>query len=131
LDENGEQLRQGYEAFARGDVEAALEFFAEDIRWQGPSTDGLPDSGMFHGRAEVGWMLRQLLRAFGEELRIRPDEFVEDGRTVVVLGHLEATPEDADLHVPWAHIWRFEERRPAAHVMTLTDTALMRESLGN
>src|SRR3954454_14291204 len=53
LEENAELLRRGYAAFADGDLDAAMQFFADDIRWQGPRSNGLPDSGTFHGKDEV------------------------------------------------------------------------------
>ena len=128
MEEYKEGLRRGYEAFGQGDVEGAIELFSRDIRWQGPDAHGLPDSGTFHGKAEVSWMLKELRRTFGEDLRVTPDEFIVDGRTIVVIGHLEAKPGGVALRVPWVHIWRFEDRT-VAHVQALTDTALVRDAL--
>lgn len=128
MEEHADLLRQGYAAFAEGDMEAAMQFFADDIRWHGPRTGGLPDSGTFHGKDEVAWMFREIVRTFGEDLRVRPDEFVVDGRTIVVLGHMEAAPNGVPLKVPWVHVWKFEEGT-AARVLTLTDTALVRDAL--
>ena len=128
LEEHADQLRRGYAAFAEGDLAGAMEFFAEDIRWQGPRTNGLPDSGTFHGKDEVAWMFKQLVKTYGEDLRVVPDEFIQDGSTIVVLGHLEASPGGAHLKVPWVHVWRFEQES-AARVLTLTDTAMVRDAL--
>jgi uncharacterized protein len=129
LDENGDLLRQGYAAFADGDLDRAMEFFADDIRWDGPRTHGLPDSGTFHGKPEVAWMFKHLAEAYGEEMRVIPDEFVQEGATIVVLGHFEASPRGVWFEVPWVHVWRFDRDR-AAHVQTHTDTALVKEALG-
>jgi uncharacterized protein len=129
LHEHADLLRRGYAAFAEGDLETAMHFFAEDIRWQGPRSNGLPDSGTFHGKDEVAWMFKQLVRTYGEDLRVIPDEFVVDGRTIVVLGRLEAAPGGVHLKVPWVHVWKFEEGS-ATRVLTLTDTALVRDALG-
>jgi ketosteroid isomerase-like protein len=128
LEQNAEQLRRGYAAVAAGDMDTAMQFFADDIRWQGPRSNGLPDSGTFHGKAEVGWMLRQLVETYGEDMILSPDEFIQEGRTIVVLGHLEASPRGVPLKVPWVHVWRFE-KGSAARVLTLTDTALVRDAL--
>jgi ketosteroid isomerase-like protein len=129
LEENADLLRQGYAAFAEGDLDRAMQFFAEDIRWQGPRTNGLPDSGTFHGKDEVAWMFKELQRSFGDGLRVIPDEFIGDGRTIVVLGRLEAAPRGVPIKVPWVHVWRFDQGS-AARVLTLTDTALLRDALG-
>jgi ketosteroid isomerase-like protein len=128
LEENAERLRRGYAAFAEGDLETATEFFAEDIRWEGPRTNGLPDSGVFHGRDEVRWMFKHVAQTFGEETRVIPDEFVQDGATIVVLGHMDASPGGTPLQVPWVHVWRFEDDS-ATRVLTLTDTAMVRDAL--
>ena len=43
-------LKDGYEAFARGEIEAATQNFADDIRWEGPNTDRIPGSGTYQSR---------------------------------------------------------------------------------
>jgi ketosteroid isomerase-like protein len=129
MGEHADVLRRGYAAFAEGDLETAMQSFAEDIRWQGPRANGLPDSGVFHGKDEVAWMFKEIVRTYGDDLRIVPDEFIGDGGTIVVLGHMEAAPHGVHLKVPWVHVWRFEEGS-AARVLTFTDTALVRDALG-
>ena len=129
MEQNADLLRRGYAAFAEGDLQGAMQFFADDIRWQGPRAGGLPDSGSFHGKDEVAWMFKQLAQTFGEDMRVVPDEFIQDGDTIVVLGHLEASPGGMPLKVPWVHVWRFDGGS-AARVQTLTDTALVKEALG-
>ena len=57
---NADVLRRGYEAFGNGDLEGAMQDFADDIRWEGPNAEGLPDSGTFSGKDEVGEMFRQV-----------------------------------------------------------------------
>lgn len=130
MEQNADLLRRGYAAFAEGDLDGAMEFFADDIRWHGPRTNGLPDSGTFHGKAEVAWMFKHLAQTFGEGMRVIPDEFIQEGRTIVVLGHLEAEPMGKPLKVPWVHVWRFEDGS-IARVQTLTDTALVKEALAS
>src|SRR3954454_7319638 len=106
----------------------AMGFFADDIRWDGPRSNGLPDSGTFHGKDEVAWMFKQLAATYGPDLRVTPDEFIVDAHAIVVLGHMEAAPRGVPLKVPWVHVWHFEHGS-AARVLTLTDTALVRDAL--
>ena len=129
MEQNADLLRRGYAAFAEGDLDGGMQFFADDIRWEGPLAGGLPDSGSFHGRDEVAWMFKQLAQTFGEDMRVIPDEFIQDRTTIVVLGHLEASPGGTPLKVPWVHVWRFDGGS-TARVQTLTDTALVKEALG-
>ena len=128
MEENAHLLRRGYAAFAEGDLERAMDFFADDIRWQGPRSNGLPDSGSFHGKDEVRWMFRHLVETYGPDLVVSPDEFIQDDRTVVVLGHIEAAPGGVRVKAPWVHVWKFENGS-AARVIALTDTALIRDAL--
>ena len=130
MEQNADLLRRGYAAFADGDLESATEFFADDIRWEGPRIDGLPDSGSFYGKDEVAWMFKQLAQTYGEDMRVIPDEFIQEGNTIVVIGCLEASPGGTPLKVPWVHVWRFEDGT-ATRVRTLTDTALVKEALSS
>jgi uncharacterized protein len=86
---NTDILKEGYEAFGRGDLDGATQNFAEDIRWENPEAPQVPNSGVTEGRDRV----KQLFAALGdywESFSITPDEFIEDGDTVIVLSHAEA-----------------------------------------
>ena len=127
---NVDTLQAGYEAFGRGDLDAATQDFAEDIRWENPEAPQLPNSGVTTGRDAV----KQLFADLGnhwESFSITPDEFIEDGDTVVVLSHSEAQGKETgrSVKLPWVHIWRFSDGK-AREVQALTDTALAAEALG-
>lgn len=126
---NADTLRRGYEAFAGGDLEGAMQDFADDIRWEGPNAEGLPDSGTFNGKDEVAQMFQEVVQTYGQDLKVAPDEMVEDGDTVVVLGHLEAAPNGNHVKVPYAHVWRFDGGK-AKRIQALFDTAVVRQALG-
>lgn len=128
---NTDTLKRGYEAFGRGDLDAATENFAEDIRWENPEAPQVPNNGVTEGRDAV----KDLFASLGEHwssFTITPDEFVEQGDTVVVLSHAEATGKDTGKTVttPWVHVWRFDGDGRATEVQALTDTALAAEALG-
>lgn len=127
---NVDTLRAGYEAFGRGDLDAATQDFADEIRWENPEAPQLPNSGVTTGRDAV----KQLFADLGnhwESFSITPDEFIEDGDTVVVLSHSEAQGKETgrSVKLPWVHIWRFSDGK-AREVQALTDTALAAEALG-
>lgn len=127
--ENGDILRRGYEAFGNGDLEGAMEHFADDMRWEGPNADGLPDSGAFDGRDEIAQMFQRVVEVYGQDLKVAPDEMIEEGDTVVVLGHLEASPGGNHFKIPYAHVWRFEGGQ-AKRAQALFDTAIVKEAIG-
>jgi uncharacterized protein len=127
---NADILREGYEAFGRGDLDGAVENFADDIRWENPEAPQLPNSGATEGKDAVKELFANLFN-FWESFSITPDEFIEDSDTVVVLSHSEAKGKDTgkEVKLPWVHVWRFRDGK-AAEVQALTDTALAADALG-
>jgi uncharacterized protein len=127
---NVETLRNGYEAFGRGDVEAATESFADDIRWENPEARQIPNPGVAQGKDAV----KQIFAELGdhwESFNLTADEFLESGDTVVVLSHSEAKGKESgrEVKLPWVHIFRFQDTK-VTEVQALTDTALAAEALG-
>jgi ketosteroid isomerase-like protein len=128
MGENADRIKQGYEAFGRGDLDAAVESFAEDIRWENPESDVLPQSGVFEGKDRVKQMFADFVGEW-ESFEIVPDEFIEGGDNVVVLSHGTAKGSGGEVKLPWAHIWRMRDGQ-AVEVLALTDTALAAQALG-
>ena len=130
MSENVDVLRAGYEAFARGDMEAVVAGWDPEIEFDGPNSSRMPNAGSFRGKAEVARLFTGM-RERWDDLVLAPDEFVESGDTVVVLGHLEgrAKASGTQVKVPFVHVWRMRGgmvRRGQA----LTDTAVIAEALG-
>jgi len=127
---NTDTLKQGYEAFGRGDLDGATENFADDIRWENPEAPQVPNNGVTEGRDAVKQLFADLANHW-ESFSIVPDEFIESGDTVVVLSHAEAKGKQTgkEVKLPWVHIWRFSDGK-ATEVQALTDTALAAEALG-
>lgn len=127
---NIDTLKQGYEAFGRGDLDGATESFADDVRWENPEAPQLPNSGVTEGKDAV----KQLFAELGEHwesLSIVPDEFIESDETVVVLSHSEGKGKQTgrEVKLPWVHVFRFSGGQ-VTEVQALTDTALAAEALG-
>ncbi len=128
---NVDTLKQGYEAFGRGDLDGATENFSDDIRWENPEAEQIPNSGVTTGRDEV----KALFAALGEHwssFALTPDEFIDGGETVIVLSHAEATGKETgkSVKLPWVHIWRFNSDGKVSEVQALTDTAMAADALG-
>lgn len=93
--ENKAKAQIAYEAFSKGDAEAAMRDIDDSIDWTVRGDSAL--AGKYKGKQEVGQMWGQLVsRGF----RTEPHDYVGDGEKVVVLTtvHLdgEAT-ESADV----------------------------------
>ncbi|HLW95986.1 MAG TPA: nuclear transport factor 2 family protein [Solirubrobacteraceae bacterium] len=103
--ENIEFVKSLYAAFARGDIPAVLDGFAEDIEWH--EAEGMPYGGVYRGGDAV------LQNVFGpistdvEGFAAAPEEFVGSGDTVAVVvrytgvGKVSGKPLD----VPAVHVW--------------------------
>jgi len=125
-----DSLKQGYEAFARGDLDGATDNFADDIRWENPEAPQVPNNGTIEGKDNVKQTFAELGN-YWESFSITPDEFIESGETVIVLSHSEAKGKDTgtEVELPWVHIWRFDDDE-VTEVQALTDTALAASALG-
>ena len=105
------------------------QVLADDARWEGPDTDGVPMSGTSEGKDAVLQSLGQIGEDF-ESFNVSPDEIVEEGDTVVVLSHVEGkTSSGNDVKLPGVEVWRMSDGL-AKRVQSLIDTAEMRAALG-
>ena len=128
---NVDTLKQGYEAFGRGDLDGATENFSDDIRWENPEAPQVPNSGVIEGKDAVKSSFADLMNHWSA-FSLTPDEFIDGGGTVVVLSHAEATGKETgkDVKLPFVHVWRFGGDGKVTEVQALSDTALAADALG-
>lgn len=102
--QNLEIVRRGYEAFGRGDIEALLGLFDDQIEWVSPGPPELPTSGTRRGRQQVAAFFKSVDELFDIQ-RFEPKTFIAEGDRVVVLGEdtsrIKATGKVLDSQ--WAH----------------------------
>lgn len=124
MGENVDRLEEGYAAFARGDVEAVLALAHDDVLWQGTPVKDLPGAGEHRGKEAITAMLGEIPRHW-DDFQLATDQFVEDGDTVVVLGHVDAKAKATGMpvKVPFAHVLTFEEGK-VRRMTSLADTAI-------
>ena len=101
----GNVLRERYQRFSQGDLEGALDVWTEDFVWEGSNSPDLPGSGRHEGKPAATQVLQQVVGAW-DEFELTPDEFVEQGDTVIVLGHTDVAKGDRSARLPFVHIWR-------------------------
>ena len=129
MSQNSDALRSGYEAFNNGDVDAVAAIFADDITWEGPNTHGVPMSGKHEGKEAVLGALGSISDNF-DSYRVSPDEMVEEGDTIVVLSHIEATAKSGnEIKAPGVEVWEMSDGI-AKRVRSLIDTAEMKAAIG-
>jgi uncharacterized protein len=129
MSENVDTLQRGYDAFNSGDGETLAGVFAEDVRWEGTNDERVPGAGTFDGRDDVLAALGKSTEAF-DSVQSHPDEFIEQGDTVVVLGHTQARSESGnEVKVPFVHVWRMSDGT-IQRGQLLTDTSVILQALG-
>ena len=108
MSSNLDQLKSAYEAFARGDVEAAFADLDEQCTFHAGS-DFLPAGGDFHGKQEImGRWLPELAANF-QDLRMDIEETIEEGDSICVTGTMRANVAGTDIKGPFCHIWHYRD----------------------
>jgi ketosteroid isomerase-like protein len=104
---NVEAVRRGYEAFARGDIAAAMDLFHPDVEWHDPDR---PGGGTYRGHEGVLRNMAEWLEGW-EEFRLEPEEFLAAGDQVVVLVRQSGRGKGSGVEIegPLAQVFRLRE----------------------
>ena len=127
--DNVDLARSSYEAFGRGDLDGALAMMDDDIEWH--QAQGLPHGGLYRGLDEVRKNIFDPLdEEWWDEFAAEPDEFLDAGREVVVVGRYRGVAKRTHKHldVPFVHIWTLEDDK-AIRFRQFLDTAGWVEAL--
>lgn len=115
--------RRSYEAFARGDMAGVVADMHPEIEWH--QAQGLPHGGFYRGLDEVRRAIFDPLNGeWWDEFSADPDEFLDAGGEVVVLGRYRGRAKGTGkrLDVPFVHIWTFRDGK-AMRFRQFLDTA--------
>lgn len=113
--DNVQQAKDAYAAFARGDIAAVVQAAADDIEWIIPGPSDLPSAGTVRGKQA----LQEWFGTLGQTVeyqRFEPYEFIAQGDKVVVLLHAAGTVRQNNR--------AFTDE--LAHVLTYRDGKLVR-----
>jgi uncharacterized protein len=102
---NVDTARTAYEAFGRGDLAALQDDFAEDAVWV--TSDELPLGGETRGRDQVMANFAQIPN-YWSSFSVEPEEFIDGGDTVVVLGTQRAGNDKGSFESRFAHVMKFD-----------------------
>lgn len=122
-------VRRSYDAFARGDMDGVLGDMADDIVWE--QAQGLPHGGVYNGLDSVRKnVFDPLDEEWWDEFSAVPDEFLEAGDEVVVLGRYRGVAKGTGkvLDVPFVHAWTLQGQK-AVRFRQFLDTAGWVEAL--
>src|SRR3954471_7970152 len=99
-----DETRERYDKFNQGDVEGATSNWSDDFTWQGSNSTDLPGGGEHKGKDEALQVLQQAVGAW-DEFSLTVDEILEEGDTVVALGHNDVSKGGNSAQIPVVHIW--------------------------
>jgi ketosteroid isomerase-like protein len=127
--DNLELVKRSYVAFERDDLDAVLADMDPEIEWH--QAQGLPHGGFYRGVEEVRRNIFEPLDAeWWDEFTAKPDEFLDAGEQIVVLGRYRgiAKVTGKQLDVPFVHVWTVRGGR-AVRFRQFLDTAGWVEAL--
>jgi uncharacterized protein len=108
--EDVQTVRQGYEAFNRGDVEWMVAQLDPEIVWEDAAE--VPGSASHRGIREVRGYLESFARQW-EEIRFEPERILDAGEQVVALVRMAARGKasGAQVDARLAHVYELREGR--------------------
>jgi ketosteroid isomerase-like protein len=125
---NLDSVRGVYEAFATGDIPTVRSFFSPDITWT--EAEGFPYGGTYIGLDAI---LEGVFMRLGTEwdgFAAVPDEFIDGGDAVVVLGKYSGTYKATgkSFQTNFAHVWKVREGKAVSFVQYV-DTLIVQRAL--
>ena len=100
---NAALLRKGYEAFARGDIAALTDMFAEDMVWHVPGNNLI--SGEHKGRDAVFAVFAKTMELTGGTFKIDLHDIVANDEHTVSLTRAAASRQGKQLDLRGADIY--------------------------
>ncbi|MGY1653914.1 nuclear transport factor 2 family protein [Geodermatophilus sp. SYSU D01119] len=118
---NVARMREGYEAFGKGDLDRVRELWRPDIRWHEPGSN--PLAGHYTGVDEVFALFGRLFEITEGSFRAEVRATFADDTDGVAVVRLTAHRGDRDLDVVAAHLFRYEDGLVAEFHEAHTDQA--------
>jgi ketosteroid isomerase-like protein len=102
---NADVINQAYADFGAGDVPAVLAAMAPDVEWVEP--EGIAYAGTYVGPAAVAGEVFQRMGSEYSAYRIQPEQLLEHGDQVAVLGWYEGTYRETgrSFRARFVHWW--------------------------
>lgn len=129
VQENTDIVKQAHMAFAQGDLDAVLDYCAEDIDWELYGPADIPTTGNRYGKDEVREFFAKVNQLWDNEC-FQIQQFVAQKDSVVVLGEAawrsKITACTVNLH--FAQVIKVKNGK-IAHFRELTDTAAILKAM--
>jgi ketosteroid isomerase-like protein len=100
-------IREGYEAFGKGDIPAVVALFADDITWRVPGHS--PLAGEYVGAEAVLGFFGNLQERSGGSFRLEVHDLLASEAHVVALCTETAHRGDKSLNAQTVHVWHLRD----------------------
>jgi hypothetical protein len=116
-------VKRAYETMMTGDIESFLKLLDADVEWHMPAMEDVPFAGVRYGHNGVREFAR-LLNESHEVVEFLPEQFIEQGKIVVVLGRFTMRVRATGRKVAsdWAHAWTISDGK-ITYFQEYVDTA--------
>jgi uncharacterized protein len=108
---NEELLREGYAAFAEGDVDTVMGLFADDIKWHVSGRSMV--SGDYKGKEEVGAFFGKMNELSNGTFRVELRDVLANDDHGAVLLRETAQREGKSIDSNHVHVWRLRDGKAA------------------
>ena len=125
---NVARIRDGYAAFAKADMAALSDFFAEDLQWHEGGRNQI--SGEYGGRDAVFGLFGRLLEITEGSLRIDLHAVFADDEHGVALVTLSSSRDGRSMNVNGVHVMHLRDGKVAEFWNANTDQYAIDEFLG-
>jgi ketosteroid isomerase-like protein len=100
-------VRNGYEAFSKGDMQTVDQTFADDIQWHIPGRSQV--AGDYKGKAEVFGFFGRLVDLTGGSFRLELHDVIGNDEHVVALVESHGEREGKTLNDRAVHVWHVKD----------------------
>ena len=107
--ENVDLVRDGYDDFNSGNIEALTARFHPEIEWIEPGGGNAP-SGTFNGPQSVGEDVFSVIPQNFDEFSAEPDNYDDQGDTIVVTGRFKGKAKNGqELDSGFEHVFGMKD----------------------
>src|SRR3954447_8251301 len=124
---NLETVQSAYQAFGSGDIEGVLAALDPGVEWIEP--DVLPFGGTHRGPQAVAEEVFAQMPGAWESFDLAPEEWIDGGDTVVMLGQITISKEGREATMRVAQVWKLRDGK-AVRFESLQDTLATARVLG-
>jgi ketosteroid isomerase-like protein len=104
---NEDNLRKGYDAFIKGDIDTVMTLLTDDILWHVPGRNPLSDD--YSGKEEVGGFFGKLMELSNGTFQVEVHDVLANDEHAVGLVKLSAERDGKTLQSNDVHVWHVRD----------------------